>query len=100
MAATHHTRKHQAAVAAMKARARYQPCWSCGKTLDALAPKGHPQHMTLGHRIDVDAGGDPYDPANHGPQCAPCNYSAGAHRTNAKRRGDTGLELTTSPDWT
>ena len=53
--------------------------------------------MTLGHFIDVDAGGARYDPRNYGPQCEPCNYAGGAHRTNAKRRGD--VELITSPDW-
>lgn len=55
----------------------------------------------MGHYVEVDLGlTDPFDPANYGPQCATCNYRGGAHRTNAKRRGETGRELTTSPDWT
>ena len=56
--------------------------------------------MTLGHILDVDAGGAPYDPRNYGPQCVPCNMAGGADITNAKRRGVNRQALITSPDWT
>ena len=100
MGSIHHTREYRACLVELKARGRYQQCWSCPRILDATARRGHPKHMTLGHYVDVDAGGAPYDPRNYGAQCEPCNAAGGARRTNAKRRGDTGRELTTSPDWT
>lgn len=76
------------ALAALRARADIQNCWRCGKELWADAPKGHPRFITLGHYVAIEDGGDMYDPNNHGPECAPCNYGDGARRTNAKRRGD------------
>lgn len=107
MGAIHHTRQYQACVTEMKARGRYQMCITAGSTancpglLDATVRKGHRQHMTLGHHIDVDVAPElAYVPSNYGPQCGPCNYAGGAHRTNAKRRGESGRELRTSPDWT
>ena len=105
MSAIHHTREYQACVRELKARGRFQRCITAGSVpncptnLDATIKRGGRGHMTLGHHIDVDAGGAPYDPRNYGPQCEPCNAAGGAHRTNAKRRGITGRELTTSPDW-
>lgn len=103
MSSVHHDPPRQAlALAELRSRGEVQTCWSCGKELLASARKPNPQSITVGHYTDVDLGlTDPFDPANYGPQCAPCNYrGGGAHRTNAKRRGETGLELTTSPDWT
>lgn len=101
MGALHHTRQYQACIVELRARGRYQRCITCPKILDAKQRRGHPQHMTLGHHIDVDAAPDlAYDPRNYGPQCEPCNAAGGARRTNMKRRGVTDRELTTSPDWT
>lgn len=99
MGAIHHTSEYKACVAELKSRARHQQCITCPKILDAKARRGHPAHMTLGHIIDVDAGGAPYDPRNYGPQCEPCNYAAGARRTNLKRQGIDPEGLVTSPDW-
>ncbi|MFM9597271.1 hypothetical protein ACKI1O_48975, partial [Streptomyces scabiei] len=78
-----------------------QRCITCPKILLASAPKGHPLAITLGHYVDVDSGAvsDPYHPSAYGPQCGPCNYAAGARRTNAKRRGERVDELRSSPDW-
>ncbi|GAB6857329.1 hypothetical protein [Microbacterium xylanilyticum] len=101
MSSVHHDPRQALALAELRSRGEVQTCWSCGKELLASARKPNPQSITVGHYTDVDLGlTDPFDPANYGPQCAPCNYRGGAHRTNAKRRGETGLELTTSPDWT
>lgn len=106
MARTHHTRQHQACVRELRSRGRFQRCITAGGTrncpimLDATKPKGHREHMTLGHILDVDAGGAPYDPRNYGPQCVPCNMAGGADITNAKRRGVNRQALITSPDWT
>lgn len=96
----HHDPRQARALTELRARGEIQHCWECGKTLLASARKPHPQAITVGHYTDVDIGlTDPFDPRNYGPQCAPCNYAGGARRTNAKRRGDTGTELTTSPNW-
>jgi len=87
MSAAHHGKAYAEAVAALKARAPIQYCWSCGKELRASAKRGDPQLITLGHYVAVEDGGSLLDPTNHGPQCAPCNYGDGARRTNAKRYG-------------
>ncbi len=107
MGVLHHTTAYRACVREMKARARFQQCITAGSSpncpglLDATRKRGHPQHMTLGHHIDVDVAPElAYEPSNYGPQCEPCNAAGGERRTNAKRRGETGRELTTSPDWT
>ena len=80
-------RPYMRAVAALKARADVQECWSCGKTLYAAAEWPHPRSITLGHYIAVEDGGDLLDPDNHGPQCIKCNMGDGARRTNGKRLG-------------
>lgn len=102
----HRGREYNRCLRELKSRGRYQRCITAGATarcpgtVDALAPKGHRLHMTLGHIIDVDAAPElAYDPRNYGAQCAPCNYAGGAHITNAKRRGEDRRELRTSPDW-
>lgn len=101
MGELHHTREYQACLRELKARGRYQQCITCPTILDAEAKRGHPQLMTLGHHIDVDAAPElAYDPNNYGPQCEPCNAAGGAHRTNAKRRGQSDRDLAVSPDWT
>lgn len=102
MSDVHHTKRHRDAVKELKARGARQRCITCPKILLASAPKGHPLAITLGHYVDVDsrAVSDPYHPSAYGPQCGPCNYAAGARRTNAKRRGDRIDELRSSPDWT
>lgn len=104
MGAHHHTRQYQACLRELKARGRFQRCITAGSgpnchvNLDATVRRGQRGHMTLGHIIDVDVAPElAYVPSNYGPQCEPCNYAGGAHRTNAKRRGD--VELITSPDW-
>ena len=85
-------RKYMEAIADLKARGHTQPCWRCGKTLHADAPKGHPQSITLGHYTALQDGGNVLDPNNHGPECMKCNYGDGAARTNAKRAGsDVGM---------
>jgi len=100
VSAAHQDPRHAEALRNLRARGPIQHCWSCGRELHANARKPDPTAITLGHYVDIDLGlTDPYDPNGHGPQCGPCNYAGGAHRTNAKRRGLTGLELTTSPDW-
>lgn len=97
----HHTREYQACVRELKSRGRFQQCITCSTICDATVKRGHPQLMTLGHYIDVDAAPElAYDPNNYGPQCEPCNAAGGAHRTNAKRRGVHDNDLTISPDWT
>ena len=97
----HHTREYRACVTELKSRGRFQQCISCPQILDATQRRGHRQHMTLGHYIDVDAAPElAYDPNNYGPQCEPCNAAGGARRTNAKRRGESDRDLTVSPDWT
>lgn len=75
-----------AAIAALKAQGDAY-CWrGCGTWLVADVPRGHPQHMTLGHIIAWDDNPDMFwDPSNHAPECGPCNYADGARRTNAKR---------------
>lgn len=101
MGALHHTREYQACLRELKARGRFQQCITCPTILDAEVKRGHPQLMTLGHHIDVDAAPElAYDPNNYGPQCEPCNAAGGAHRTNAKRRGQSDHDLVVSPDWT
>lgn len=101
MSAVHQDPRHARALVEVRSRGEVQPCWSCGKELRASARKPDPLAITVGHYVEVDLGlTDPFDPANYGPQCASCNYAGGARRTNAKRRGETGLELTISPDWT
>lgn len=107
MGVLHHTPEYRACLRELKARGRYQECITRGSTrncpgvVDAEAKRGHRQHMTLGHHIDVDVAPElAYDANNYGPQCEPCNAAGGAHRTNAKRRGIRDNELTTSPDWT
>lgn len=101
MSSVHQDPRQAAALRELRARAEVQECWSCHRELHASARKPSPFAITVGHYVDVDLGlTDPFDPSSYGAQCAPCNYGGGARRTNAKRRGDTGLELTTSPDWT
>lgn len=100
MADQHHTPAYRACVRELKARGRFQRCITCPTILDAMVKRGHPQHMTLGHIIDVDTAPElAYVPSNYGPQCEPCNTAGGARITNAKRRGDHRGELTVSPDW-
>jgi hypothetical protein len=74
------------AVQNLKSRGDIQQCWSCGKTLYAAAPKGHPNSITLGHYVALQDGGDLLDPNNHGPQCMACNYGDGARRTNRRHK--------------
>lgn len=101
MSDTHHDPRQAAALRNLRARGEHQTCWSCGTPLRASARKPDPHAITVGHYVDIDLQlTDPFDPANYGPQCATCNYSGGARRTNQKRRGQTGLELATSPPWT
>lgn len=83
-------RPYMRALAELKARGEEQPCWSCGKTLYAAAPKGHPQSITLGHYTALEDGGELLDPNNYAAQCPSCNYSDGARRTNRKKAGRTG----------
>lgn len=100
MSAIHQDPRQAAALRELRARGEIQHCWSCGKELRASARKPHPHAITVGHYVDVDLGlTNPFDPSSYGPQCAPCNSAGGARRTNAKRRGETGRELTISPDW-
>ncbi|WP_295792027.1 hypothetical protein [uncultured Microbacterium sp.] len=101
MADIHHSKRHRDATIELKARGARQRCITCPKILLASAPKGHPLAITLGHHFDLDSGAvsDPYHPSAYGPQCGPCNYSAAARRTNAKRRGERPDELRSSPDW-
>jgi hypothetical protein len=90
-----------AAIAALKARGDAY-CWrGCGTWLRADAPRFHPQHMTLGHILAYQDRPDLFwEPTNHAPECGPCNYSDGARRTNAKRKGiKTGRRSTTSGRW-
>lgn len=102
MSDIHRDPRQAAALRELRGRGEIQHCWSCGTQLLASARKPDPRAITVGHYIDLDLGLTtfPFDPSSYGPQCAPCNYSGGAHRTNAKRRGDNGRELTVSPDWT
>ena len=79
-------RPYRRAVAALKARGDIQNCWSCGKTLYADAPRGHPNSITLGHYVALADGGDLLNPDNHGPQCPADNYRGGAEITNRRRR--------------
>lgn len=87
-------RPYVRALKALKARGQIQQCWSCGKTLYADAPKGHPNAITLGHYTALEDGGSLLDPNNHGPQCGRCNFGDGARRTNRKRAG-----LNASTSW-
>lgn len=98
----HQSPRHRAAVRELRARGEVQRCWSCDTELRASARKPDPRTITLGHFVDVDLGlvPNPYDPAAYGPQCGACNYGGGARRTNAKRRGESGREVRSSPDWT
>lgn len=41
----------------------------------------------LDHLIEVDRGGDPFDPGNLVPACKPCNSRRGAEYKNAKYKG-------------
>lgn len=101
MTGIHQDPRQAAALREVRGRGEIQRCWSCDKELRASARKPDPRAITVGHYVDVDLGlTDPFDPSSYGPQCGPCNYAGGAHRTNAKRRGDNGRELTVSPDWT
>jgi hypothetical protein len=101
MSAIHQDPRQAGALVELRGRGRIQHCWSCDKELDAEARKPDPRAITVGHYVDVDLGlVDPFAPTSYGPQCATCNAAGGARRTNAKRRGETGRELTTSPDWT
>jgi nitrate reductase cytochrome c-type subunit len=96
----HRNYRHALALRELRSRAHVQRCWSCGRELLAAARKPDPAAITVGHYVDVDLNlTDPYDPRNYGPQCAPCNHAGGAHRTNQKRAGVTGAELTISPPW-
>lgn len=96
------TRRYRDCVDALRARGDAY-CWrGCGRFLraDIRDPK-HPQFMTLGHIVALED--DPslfYQPSNHMPECAKCNYGDGARRTNAKRagRGRQAAQLRTSPD--
>ena len=89
-------RTYQRAKAELKARGDAY-CWrGCGTYLLADAPYRHPQHMTLGHYTAREDGGPLYDPHNYGPECAPCNSSDGARRTNNKRATATRDHLAQS----
>lgn len=107
MGAHHHTSEYRRCLRELKARGRFQRCMTAGSVpgcqvnLDTTVKRGRPGHMTLGHRIDVDAAPQlAYNPRNYGPQCEPCNAAGGAQITNAKRRGIRRQDLITSPDWT
>lgn len=100
MSAIHHDPRQAAALRELRQRGEVQQCWSCGKELRASARKPATNAITVGHYVDLDLGlTNPFEPANYGPQCRPCNSAGGARRTNTKRRGLTGRELTVSPDW-
>ena len=79
-------------------------CWrGCGTWLLVDAPRGHPQFMTLGHIVALEDGGPQFDPANLAAECAPCNYSDGARRTNRRLGNPHKLrqvtQSQTNPDW-
>ena len=71
------TRRLRRAKAAMRA-ARAQPCGRCGQAIDYDAPPNDPASFTLGHILPWST--HPHlreDPANHRPEHARCNKSAG-----------------------
>lgn len=69
------------------------PCWRCGRILDT-----HDQ-WTVGHLIDrADAPWLANDPDNQAPECARCNYAAGARAGN-RRRTRRPSRPVTSRDW-
>ena len=72
------TRRLRKAKAAMRV-ARPQPCGRCGQPIDYDAPAEDPASFTLGHILPWST--HPHlreDPANHRPEHAGCNKSAGA----------------------
>ena len=72
------TRRLRRAKAAMRA-ARAQPCGRCGQAIDYDAPPNDPTSFTLGHILPWST--HPHlreDPANHRPEHARCNKSAGS----------------------
>jgi hypothetical protein len=89
------------AIASLKARGDTY-CWrGCGTWLLADAPRGHPQHITLGHIQAWEDRPDLFwDETNHAAECGPCNYGDGARRTNAKRHRDTTTpKRWINPEW-
>jgi hypothetical protein len=76
-------------------------CWRCGEPLRPDLKFPHPLSTTGGHIIAIEDAPELADvPSNVRAEHLRCNSADGAHRTNLKRRGQTGRELVTSPDWT
>jgi len=56
------------------------PCWRCGRWLDEGSA------WTVGHLIDAAVAPElEHDPSLWMPECARCNYSAGAAAGNRRR---------------
>jgi 5-methylcytosine-specific restriction endonuclease McrA len=61
-------------------RARRPLCWFCGKWVDYSLPVRHPMAKSVHHVVDLQDGGDPFDPENMELAHITCNSSAGASR--------------------
>lgn len=64
-------------------------CYRCGEPIDPALRYPHPMSVSLEHIIDLDRGGNPYDPRNCTVSHLTHNQSAGATAGNLKRQGIT-----------
>jgi hypothetical protein len=53
------------------------PCWICRNPIDYTLRWPNPWSFTADHALELDAGGDPNDPANLRPSHARCNIRRG-----------------------
>ncbi len=70
------------------------PCWRCGRMLDVDGP------WTVGHLVDAAVA--PHlelEPSNWAPECARCNYRAGAIAGNRRRGRSRITRPVTSREW-
>lgn len=61
-------------------------CWFCGKWVDYALPVRDPMAKSVHHIIDLQDGGDPFDPENMALAHITCNSSAGAARQATKKK--------------
>lgn len=73
-------------------------CERCGKPISAVFEWPHPNCVTVGHIVQLEYGGLPYDPSNLRAECIKCNSGEGARMTNAKR-ADRDYTSYENGDW-
>lgn len=84
---------HRRRKAVAKQKRASKVCYLCGGPIDVTLPKEHPMSFQLDHRLALAAGGDPWDPTNHGSTHRACN------RAKSDRPVNPLVQVPTSRQW-